>query len=1543
MRRWEGLLLVFLLLTSSLPPVIAQETVCGDGECNGDETCGSCVIDCLPEGSVCCDDISIVGDCCIDSDCSGDDTCVSNVCTEPDPVCGDGLCNGDETCGSCVIDCLPEGSVCCDDISIVGDCCIDSDCSGDDTCVDNVCASASVIVESVCGDGSCDPGEDCSSCESDCGPCVVETSIDDYKASLSLSGSTKDAADTIISYIDDCEDEVQGVDYYDMYLVCRKAEYYIREQLSGQIGLSDSSWKSFIDYIILESVSDPSYWTDSDGVVNVNRGQQLISQKLNLWLDRYESHDGSIDASVGLNVDWRSMSLTDAQQDEVEQAEDDYWSWEEALRKDALRNRVSGDFSSGEVSLGGEMISAMQDVETKIKAHDSDYDSDSAYDLAYYLRLSEGVLRGLTSGVDIETSLNACKYASLNGPGSPHIWEDEFGEVQVHGSQIYESDSHNGLRAEFNCWEGDDEAGASLWVNWDRGSSNDFRDSIRAGRSDADDEARAMEVAGQLADYLEGFEISSDNKDIAEEVISLIDELVEDAGEVELVADSLYSFNYDTIIKSAEVQGIAQSLSCDDIEEVGPYVIVYSEGTPNLWEDEFGDLTLSTYKQLFENDFLRLNFNYNCDDFSGDSWMSIHSDWGADVTRDSELASSLRESRDNAQQEADRMRRKAMVFRARKNYNFTLDQEEVGDSIIDKLKSFKEQIIAFESSPSSTGAYDLMYNSILLSAEVEGIAQAYSDDNEYIGYYVLLYGPGIANVWENEFDELEVGHNLNVYRGDDLEFNFNRWVDERSGRGGFNSWLNFGRLRRDYDEEIKRAEREAWVEADILRRKGLAMKARDELEAEGFDANSHVAELKDYITLFNRYLNGNSSAFDLELKRLQVSDELSDLDPPVKDLIMVSDLGEDVPPPDVWLDWDTDEIMVGDWRELVLFNRSLEQPFTGLSGWCEWETDVCNLDIHIDWVNWSLVRRDIDRANELFWRQKREAELTDELARIVGTLNNYSIKDQGIESELVDLLGDLGVLGESYSDPEAFQYDVLVKQDSINDKLDEADDQGVIRVAVADADGFHEFDDWLGEVRGVVLFSSEDIEIIARFNEVFTPFFLEGDEGGAFEFDVMIDVVWKNWTSTLGDAIERAYERYQSEQAINRFNKLVERRDEVIPSNLEELIRAKVDSYENGEINMSDLKRYVNNYYYRIMGYDNEVAYFAALSNNSFPEFDLVNIVVNTAHVTLQLYERDFTYRFGGAARIDTDFLAPSDEFVRREFEIRDPELVSRSSGVSDGALEGLTGRAVTTNTGVVEPEVTVTSTDESWVASGPEAWDEATVEDFERERQELTDSKHEMIDRVQEERLGMFDNRKLFRPKGFQDRVTLPGIKPRLKFSVDMTPEEVKRLAQEIKAKWAELNESGIIYDIIYNINNDADEFPALQDAIREWGDVTTSIRLRYQNESVLELSFTTEDGYVTWVDYGVIENAGVDPNTVFIELDFESLMRLKNNWEQGMKNAEGFFDVIASIPGLIAQVTGMLMGGEIRIVPFGTVFRIPNMLKVMFEAMMEGSGISI
>jgi hypothetical protein len=69
---------------------------CGDGKCNGSETCESCPGDC--------------GACpatCGDGQCAGGETCKTcpGDCGACPATCGDGACNGAETCVNCAADC----------------------------------------------------------------------------------------------------------------------------------------------------------------------------------------------------------------------------------------------------------------------------------------------------------------------------------------------------------------------------------------------------------------------------------------------------------------------------------------------------------------------------------------------------------------------------------------------------------------------------------------------------------------------------------------------------------------------------------------------------------------------------------------------------------------------------------------------------------------------------------------------------------------------------------------------------------------------------------------------------------------------------------------------------------------------------------------------------------------------------------------------------------------------------------------------------------------------------------------------------------------------------------------------------------------------------------------------------------------------------------------------------------------------------------------------------------------------------------------------
>jgi hypothetical protein len=97
-----------------------DETNCGDGECEGGETCSSCSQDCpTPGGQVCCSGTLYTGDCCSSSECTGSDTCQDHVCQAPAPTCtGQGYqcctqCESGTAQPSFDADCSPQ--LCCGD------------------------------------------------------------------------------------------------------------------------------------------------------------------------------------------------------------------------------------------------------------------------------------------------------------------------------------------------------------------------------------------------------------------------------------------------------------------------------------------------------------------------------------------------------------------------------------------------------------------------------------------------------------------------------------------------------------------------------------------------------------------------------------------------------------------------------------------------------------------------------------------------------------------------------------------------------------------------------------------------------------------------------------------------------------------------------------------------------------------------------------------------------------------------------------------------------------------------------------------------------------------------------------------------------------------------------------------------------------------------------------------------------------------------------------------------------------------------------------
>jgi hypothetical protein len=89
------------------------------------------------------------------------------ITTEVVPFCGDGICNGSESCASCATDCGPAaGEVCCDGTIFPGSCCTADDCGLSEVCMDHGCMTSSCA--DADGDGHADAscgGDDCDDAE----------------------------------------------------------------------------------------------------------------------------------------------------------------------------------------------------------------------------------------------------------------------------------------------------------------------------------------------------------------------------------------------------------------------------------------------------------------------------------------------------------------------------------------------------------------------------------------------------------------------------------------------------------------------------------------------------------------------------------------------------------------------------------------------------------------------------------------------------------------------------------------------------------------------------------------------------------------------------------------------------------------------------------------------------------------------------------------------------------------------------------------------------------------------------------------------------------------------------------------------------------------------------------------------------------------------------------------------------------------------------------------------------------------------------------
>jgi hypothetical protein len=95
--------------------------------------------------------------------------------------------------------------------------------------------------------------------------------------------------------------------------------------------------------------------------------------------------------------------------------------------------------------------------------------------------------------------------------------------------------------------------------------------------------------------------------------------------------------------------------------------------------------------------------------------------------------------------------------------------------------------------------------------------------------------------------------------------------------------------------------------------------------------------------------------------------------------------------------------------------------------------------------------------------------------------------------------------------------------------------------------------------------------------------------------------------------------------------------------------------------------------------------------------------------------------------------------------------------------------------------------------------------------------------------------------------------------------------------------------------------------------------------------VSFSTVGGYVSEIDYDVMEGAGTNNDNVLVRIDYNAVVETMNYWEENLKYGDNPIAILIRIPRFLGMLWGFNQEGQIVIQPATVILRLTRIFELL------------